>query len=113
MKFRAFRHNYHEAALVGFAVRGTEVIIDAVLSPCFNASEQPSRVTFSGVTNTDEVSTFFASLSKLDKIAAPIAQISALQYTGQGPNWVLFELTRRVISDPHEIVIRANQGHES
>jgi hypothetical protein len=50
---------------------------------------------------------------KLDKIAAPIAQISALHYTGEGPNWVLFELTRRVISDPHEIVIRANQVHES
>lgn len=113
MKFRAFRHNYHEAALVAFAVRDTEVIIDTVLNPCFNASEQPTRVTFSGVKNGDEVSTFFASLSTPDRIGEPIAEISALQYTGGGHNWVLLELSRRAISEPSDIVIHARQVHES
>lgn len=113
MKFRKLRHNYHEAGLVNFACGHHEIIIDAVLNPYFNALEQPVRVALSGVDNADGVAAFLAPLRNPKTHGTAITEINALQYTGTGPNWILLSLTRRVISDPGDIVIRAKQVHET
>jgi len=113
MKFRAFHYNYHEADMVAFASHHNAIIIDTVLNPCFNTAEQSVRVVLGGVDNAGEVAAFFGSLPKPETPGTAIAEISALQYTGTGPNWVHVSLTPRMISVPRDIVIRASQVYES
>jgi len=113
MKFRKLRHNYHEAGLVDFACGDHEIIIDAILNPYFNASEQPVRVALSGVDNAGEVAAFLAPLRNPKTHETAIAEINVLPYTGTGPNWILLSLTRRAISGPSDIVIRAKQVDET
>jgi hypothetical protein len=108
MKFRAFHHIYHEANLSEFVIDpGRQITLDMDLNPYFNKVEQSARVTFDGIENFDEVGAFFRSLPKPKRLGAPIAEISALQYTGSGPNWVFMEL------DSGHIIIRAKHVYES
>ena len=92
MKFRAFHHIYHEANLSEFAiVPDRQITVDVDLNPYFNKVEQSARVTFDGIENFDEVGAFFRSLPKPKKLGAPIAEISALQYTAvvrTGCGWI-------------------------
>lgn len=94
MKFRSFRHNFHDGHLASFTLgprREITLVID--LDPVWNKEAPPSvSVRFGGIGNYDEVASFFHALPKPQQPDAYIAEVLGLDYAGDGPNWVVVDL---------------------
>src|SRR5262245_46011331 len=96
MKFRSFKHNYHDGQLASFVLGPRrELTLEIALDPVWNKEEPPAvTVRFAGIKNYDEVAAFFRTLPQPSRPDAYIAEIVGLKYVGEGPNWVIIDLDR-------------------
>jgi hypothetical protein len=94
MTFRAFRHNFHDSQLVGFRLGPRrELTLEIALDPVWNKAGPPSAsVRFGGIENFDDVASFFHALPP-PRRDAYVAEIIGLRYPGDGPNWVVLDLS--------------------
>lgn len=93
MKFRSFKHNYHDAQLASFTLGPRrELTLEVDLNPVWNKEMRSVSVRFGGIENYDEVKLFFHALPKPPRADAYIAQFVGLGYSGEGPNWVIIIL---------------------
>jgi hypothetical protein len=93
MAFRSFQRNYHDACLASFTLGPRrELILEIALDPVWNKQAPPTAyVRFGGIENYDEIVSFFRALPP-PRSNGYIAEIVGLQYTGDGPNWVVADL---------------------
>jgi len=94
MKFRSFKRNFHDGQLASFTLGPRrELTLEIALDPVWNR-EAPSSasVRFGGIENFDEVASFFRALPPPPHSDAYIAEVIGLQYSGDGPNWVVVDL---------------------
>ena len=110
MKFRSFRHNFHDAHLTRFTLGPRrELALEIALDPVWNKDHPHSAsVRFGGIENYDEVALFFHALPQPPRPDAYIAEIIGLQYVGDGQNWVLIDL-----ADHGHIRVRSHHVTES
>ena len=93
MKFRSFRHNYHDGQLASFTLGPRqELTLEIALDPVWNKTRLSVSVRFWGIENFDEVAAFFLALPPPSCPDAFIAEVIGLLYLGQGPNWVVIDL---------------------
>src|SRR5262245_22448792 len=94
MKFRSFRHNFHDSWLASFTLGPRrELTLEIALDPVWNKEAPPSAsVRFGGIENFDEVASFFRALPPPPRPDAYVAEIIGLQYSGDGANWVVVAL---------------------
>lgn len=93
MKFRSFKHNYHDGHLASFALGPRrELTLDLALDPVWNDNRQSACLRFGGIENYDEVASFFRALPRPPRHDAYIAEVIGVQYLGEGPNWVVVDL---------------------
>ncbi len=94
MKFRSFRHSFHDGHLASFTLGPRrELTLEIALDPVWN-KDGPSvaSVHLGGIENFDEVTSFFRALPPPRLPHAYIAEIVGLQYLRVGPNWVIVDL---------------------
>jgi len=93
MAFRSFQRNYHDSQLARFTLGPRrELTLEIALDPVWNKQAPPSAsVRFGGIENYDAVVSFFRALPP-PRPNGYIAEIIGLQYTGDGPNWVVIDL---------------------
>lgn len=93
MKFRSFRHDYHDSHLASFTLGPRrELALEVALDPVWNKGAPSASVRFGGIENYDEVAAFFRALPPPPQADAYIAEIIGLQCEGDGPNWVDVDL---------------------
>ena len=94
MKFRSFRHNFHDGQLASFTLGPRrELTLEIALDPVWNkAGPSSASVRFGGIENFDEVASFFRALPPPPRPDAYIAEVIGLGYLGDGPNWVVVDL---------------------
>ena len=94
MKFRSFRHSFHDGQLASFTLGPRhELTLEIVLNPVWNKEAPPATtVRFGGIENFDEVASFFRALPPSQRTDAYIAEVIGLRYSGDGPNWVDVDL---------------------
>ena len=110
MKFRSFRHNFHDGQLVRFTLGPRrELAMEIALDPVWNKeSPHSASVRFGGIANFEEVAEFFRALPQPARPDAYIVEVIGLQYLGTGPNWVVIDLV-----DHGHIDIHSNHVTES
>jgi hypothetical protein len=94
MKFRSFKHNFHDGQLASFTLGPRrELTLEIALDPVWN-KEGPSSafVHFGSIGNFDDVVSFFRALPQPPRPDAYIAEVIGLQYLKDGPNWVVVDL---------------------
>src|SRR6186997_2368785 len=82
MKFRSFRHNFHDGHLANFTLGPRrELTLEIALDPVWN-KEAPSSafVRFGGIGNFDEVAAFFRALPEPRQADESIAEVISLHY---------------------------------
>ena len=96
MKFRSFKHNFHDSQLAGFALGPRrELSLEIAIDPAWNkGSAVSTSVRFGGIENFDEVVAFFDALPLPRHPDAYIAEFIGIQYAGEGPNWAVVDLDR-------------------
>ncbi len=94
MKFRSFRHNFHDGHLASFTLGPRrELTLEIALDPVWNKEGPASAsVRFGGIENYDVVASFFRALPEPPRPDAYIAEVIGLQYVGEGPNWIVVDL---------------------
>lgn len=94
MKFRSFRHNFHDGQLASFTLGPRhELTLEIALNPVWHKEAPPvTTVRFGGIENFDEVASFFRALPTPPRLDAYIAEVIGLQYLVDGPNWVVVDL---------------------
>ena len=93
VKFRSFKHNYHDGQLAKFTLGPRrELTLEVDLNPVWNKEKRSASVRLGGIENFDEVNSFFEALPKPPRPDAYLAEISGLWYSGEGTNWVIIEL---------------------
>jgi hypothetical protein len=95
MKFRSFRHAFHDGQLAGFTLGPRrELTLEIALDPVWNKQGPPSvSVRFGGIENFDEVAAFFRVLPPPPRPDAFIAEVIDVEYAKEGPNWVMIALS--------------------
>ena len=89
MKFRSFKHNFHDGQLASFTLGPRrELKLAIALDPLWN-KEAPSStsVLLGGIENFAQVASFFRALPPPPRPDAYIAEVIGLQYLGGGANW--------------------------
>lgn len=94
VKYRSFKHNFHDGQLTGFTLGPRrELTLQVALDPVWNGGvTRSSSVRFGGVANFDEVASFFRALPTPAQHDASIAEVVGLVYLEEGPNWVVVDL---------------------
>jgi len=93
MKFRSFKHNYHDSHLVNFTLGPRrELAMEVALDPVWNKDAASASVRFGGIDNYDEVVTFFQTLPKPLRADAYITEIIGLEHSKVEPNSVIIDL---------------------
>ena len=94
MKFRSFRHNFHDGHLSKFTLGPRrELTLEFALDPVWNKEGPGSAsVRFGAIDNYDEVASFFRALPQPEHPDGYIAEVIGLQYLEERPNWVIMDL---------------------
>jgi hypothetical protein len=94
MKFRTFKHNFHDGRLASFNLGpGRELMLEIALDPVWNrASPSFVSVRLGGIENFNEVASYFRALPMPQRPDTYIAEVIGLSYIKEGPNWVLVDL---------------------
>ncbi|MGE5610353.1 MAG: hypothetical protein ACM359_13955 [Bacillota bacterium] len=100
MKYRRFKHGYHDSFLVGFSVGPLEEITLTIdLNPGWVSGGGTVSVRFGGVQNLEAVRAFLSQLKQPQTPHAYLADIVYLTYTAKqapnGANRVLLVLERQ------------------
>lgn len=98
MKYRAFKHVFHEGYLNGFKIGANrEITLDISLSPAFNKTTSSVRLLIGGIKNFEEVSGFFKRLPLPERAGAAICELYNIEYSKDGLNWVLLSTLKHGI----------------
>ena len=95
MKFRSFRHNFHDGQLASYTIGPRrELTLEIALDPVWNKEAPPSAsVRFGGIENFADVASFFRALPPPRRPDHYLAEVIGLQYLGDEPNWVVVDLS--------------------
>ena len=109
MAFRSFRHNFHDASLVGFSVGPRrEVTLEIKPDSVWNKTAGIVLVRFGAVDNFNEVKSFLEELPAPPSSGASLAEIIGLKYEKEKPYPVLLAL-----ANVGHVVIRSKKVTEA